>query len=68
MLQLQSHAPRLGCFGQHTLRLVIEAVVLEAGQRSKEEREVSMGGRADFESSWKGRKQEQVRRKERAFK
>ena len=27
----------LGCFGKHTLRLVIQIVVLEAGQRSKQE-------------------------------
>ena len=38
LLHLQSHGPGLGCFGQHILRLVIEEVVLEAGQRRQPER------------------------------
>ena len=47
LLHLQSHAPALDRFGQHTLRLVIEAVVFEAGEREGRKR-----GEYD-EDSWR---------------
>ena len=58
MLHLQSHTPGLGCFGKQTLRLVIQRVVLEAGQRSNKRGERILSRVA------KEKKPEQFRRKE----
>ena len=68
MLHLQSHTPGLGCFGKHTLRLVIQRVVLEAGHRSNKRGKLDeAASRADFELNCKGketRASSEKRRKE----